>query len=135
MDSNVELLTRGNVISKLLEQIRVEKQTKKLESIPPWFYNSFRDVLSTLNAEIEDAGQKDIDRYLELREERRRMELEFRTLFQLRMSKIARLALYIDDPGDLMLMTVFEKMAMDGYRNLTQKLYWRMTGKEEAGAE
>ena len=62
MDSKVELLTRKNVISKLFEQIRVEKQTKKLESIPPWFYASFREVLGTLGAEIEDAAQKDIDR-------------------------------------------------------------------------
>lgn len=131
MDSKVELLTRKNVISKLFEQIRVEKQTKRLESIPPWFYASFREVLGTLSAEIEDAAQKDIDRFLELREEQRRMELEFRTLFSIRASKIARLSVYSEDMEDLTAMSVSEKVASDEYRNVTRKFYLRLIGKED----
>jgi DNA replication factor GINS len=86
------------IYSDLQSAVRVEKNSKRIRKIEPKFYSRIVEALDSLEEESIKQAPVNIDEYIAIKQRKIRIEHEFNSLFQLRFSKILRLAVYdMDD--------------------------------------
>ncbi|MCL5439851.1 MAG: hypothetical protein AAE987_02085 [Thermoplasmataceae archaeon] len=97
------------VCTDLQTAVRVEKSSKKIRKIESDFYRSVLEVLRTLRIETDNVVATDIEKYMSLKSRIKQVESDFTVFFQLRFSKLMKLALHEVDPEEWSQLTSEEK--------------------------
>ena len=88
-----------NLFLDLQSAIRAEKSTKKVRKIDPSLFVTVPELIRFLQDEAEKSAATDIDRYIQIKERLRQIERAFKSLFQIRYSKIVRIPVF-DNKSD-----------------------------------
>ena len=97
------------ICTDLQTAVRVEKSSKKIRKIESDFYRSVLEVLRTLRIETDNVVATDIEKYMSLKSRIKQVESDFTVFFQLRFSKLMKLALHEIDPEEWSQLTSEEK--------------------------
>lgn len=111
------------VCTDLQTAVRVEKSTKKIRKIEPDFYRSITEVLRTLRNERDASAAVDQDKYDELKDRIRQVEIQFEQFFKLRFAKLLLLSLHEIRPDEWNQLTTEEKSFLQSQQKTMEDLY------------
>ncbi len=102
-----------NAFLELQSAIRAEKNTRKIRKIDQSVFNTIPELIKFLTGEAEKSAAVDIDRYIQIKERLRQVERAFRTLFQIRYSKIIRVPVFENNSDEVGNLTEDEREFID----------------------
>jgi len=109
----MKVLTRKNIRDELLSLLRMEIKSRKIHKLPTGFYDSYKKILNEYEQECERAiEEKAIDEYLRIKEEKTRLENDFRDFLNRRLEKICSSSPYEVDRDALAVLSGPEKALM-----------------------
>lgn len=102
-----------NLFLDLQSAIRAEKGTKKVRKIDPSLFVTVPELIRFLQDEAEKSAAVDIDRYIQIKERLRQIERAFKTLFQIRYSKIVRIPVFDNTSDEIANLSEEEREFID----------------------
>ncbi len=117
-----------NAFLELQSAIRAEKNTKKIRKIDQSVFNTIPQLIKFLNTEAEKNAAVDIDRYIQIKDRLRQIERAFKTLFQIRYSKIVRVPVFDNNTDEMINLTEDEREFVDRIYSEVKEQYNQLLG-------
>ncbi len=117
-----------NAFLELQSAIRAEKNTKKIRKIDQSVFNTIPQLIKFLNTEAEKNAAVDIDRYIQIKDRLRQIERAFKTLFQIRYSKIVRVPVFDNNTDEMINLTEDEREFVDRIYSEVKDQYNQLLG-------